>query len=121
MPIIEILTPDFIHNDERGSLVQLVHEGYNQVNAVFTKKGTVRGNFHYHKNNDEVFYLISGKVTVTARQGSETQSFTFKGGDMFRINAGVRHSFEYIEDTYLVVLYTGGVELPDGTKDIYSD
>ena len=40
---------------------------------------------------------------------------------MFRINAGVRHSFEYIEDTYLVVLYTGGVELPDGTKDIYND
>ena len=46
MPMIEILTPDFIHNDDRGTLVQLVHEGYNQVNAVFTKKGTVRKRLH---------------------------------------------------------------------------
>ncbi|MBQ7595032.1 MAG: cupin domain-containing protein [Clostridia bacterium] len=119
--MIEILKPDFVHDDDRGSLVQLVHGGYDQVNAVFTKKGTVRGNFHYHKTNDEVFYIMSGKVNVTVRQSDETQKFSFKKGDMFRINAGVRHSFEYIEDTYLVVLYTGGVELPDGTKDIYTD
>ena len=121
MPLIEILKPDFEHIDERGRLAQLVHGGYSQVNAVFTKKGAVRGNFHYHRGTDEVFYLLSGKVRVTARFGGETAHSEFKSGDMFRIKAGVRHCFEYIEDTYLVALYSARVELADGSKDIYSD
>lgn len=121
MELIEILTPDFVHSDERGTLVQLVHGGYNQVNAVFTRKGTVRGNFHYHKKNDEVFYVISGAVDVTVTLGEEKQQYSFSGGDMFRINKNIRHSFCYTEDTYLVVMYPDGVELDDGTKDIYND
>ena len=40
---------------------------------------------------------------------------------MFLVEEYVRHTFEYLEDTYLVGLYTSGVEKPDGTKDIHSD
>ena len=121
MPLIEILTPDFVHNDERGTLAQLAHDGFQQVNAVFTKKGAVRGNCHYHKQTDEVFYLLSGCVRVTVSRDGQTQQHTFHSGDMFRIAAHVRHTFDYLEDTYLVVLYSHGVELADGTKDIYND
>lgn len=45
-----IMRPDFIHEDERGSLVQLLHDGWRQVNIIFSKDNTVRGG-HYHKKN----------------------------------------------------------------------
>ena len=40
---------------------------------------------------------------------------------MFMVNENVRHTFSYIEDTYLVALYTTPVEKEDGTKDIIQD
>ena len=36
--LINILKPDFTFNDDRGTLVQLVHEGYNQMNVVTSKR-----------------------------------------------------------------------------------
>ena len=34
----EIIEPDFCYQDDRGSLVQLVHAGWNQINVVFPGK-----------------------------------------------------------------------------------
>lgn len=121
MALIDVLKPDFVFNDDRGSLVQIVHGGCEQVNAVFTKKGALRGNSHYHRLNEEIFFIISGSVAVTAELGGEREEYVFSSGDMFRVNRNVRHSFVYLEDTYLVGLYSGRVELPDGSKDIYTD
>ncbi len=121
MELLKDLTPDFVFPDHRGLLVQICREGYSQVNAVFTKKGAVRGNFHYHKNTKEAFFVISGKIRVHAEKNGETETREFKGGDMFLVEEYVRHSFDYLEDTYLVGLYTHPVENPDGTKDIHTD
>ena len=41
--MIKILKPDFVFEDERGSLVQLVREGYKQINVVVSKAGYERG------------------------------------------------------------------------------
>ena len=121
MKLVEIIKPDFVFEDERGLLAQLSHEPYGQVNAVFTKKGAVRGNLHYHKTTKEAFFIISGKVDVLLSLDGQVEKYTFKSGDMFRIPENVRHTFEYAEDTYLVVLYTAPVEKDDGTKDIIND
>ena len=121
MELIKILTPDFVFPDDRGLLVQICRGGYGQINAVFTKKGAVRGNLHYHKHTEEAFFILSGRVLVTAERDGVAEEKEFCTGDMFQIGAYVRHTFAYLEDTYLVGLYTSGVELPDGTKDIYTD
>ncbi len=115
--MIKILTPDFVFEDERGTLVQLVHEGYNQINVVTSKAGVIRGN-HCHRLNREGFYVVEGSFTVNVHKGSEKASHTFKKGDMFLIEPEVMHSFIYLEDTTLIGFYDKGVELPDGTKDI---
>jgi mannose-6-phosphate isomerase-like protein (cupin superfamily) len=119
--MVEILTPDFEFPDERGKLVQLVHGGYAQVNVIQTFAGKTRGKKHYHKTNSELFYIISGKVTLDCESLIEhnTERFTFSGGDMFRIPPYVGHSFLFEEDTLMVSLYTEGVELGDTQKDIY--
>jgi mannose-6-phosphate isomerase-like protein (cupin superfamily) len=121
MELIKILTPDFVYPDHRGLLVQLCRGGYGQINAVFTKKGAVRGNLHYHTRTKEAFFILSGKVLVTAKRDGVTEEREFTTGDMFLIEEYVRHTFVYLEDTYLVGMYTSGVENPDGTKDILID
>ncbi len=121
MELLEKLTPDFVFPDERGLLVQICRSGYEQINAVFTKKGAVRGNFHYHEHTREAFFVLSGKIKVTAALGAQREECVFETGDMFLVKEYVRHSFEYLEDTYLVGLYTRGVENPDGKKDICTD
>lgn len=118
MKLIEILEPDFVFEDDRGFLSQITHEPFAQVNAVFTKKGAVRGNFHYHRTTKEVFFVISGSFDVFVHLDGREEKRSFKKGDMFMINENVRHSFDYKEDTYLVAFYTSKVELSDGTKDI---
>ena len=118
--LIKKVAPDFTFDDERGSIVQLVHEGYRQVNTVFTKKGSLRGNMHYHSENKELFFVISGKVIVTAKLNDLTEEYTFSAGDMFLIEKGIRHHFVFLSDTQLIGLYDIGVESKDG-KDILID
>jgi spore coat polysaccharide synthesis len=116
--LINILKPDFIFNDDRGTLVQLVHEGYSQMNVVTSKKGVFRGG-HYHKINREVFYIISGHFKFTAEKDGIVEEYDFKDGDMFEVLPYVIHSFDYLEDTTLVAMYDKGVELVDGGMDSY--
>lgn len=121
MKLIEIIIPDFVYEDERGLLAQLTHEPYSQINAVFSRKGAIRGNWHYHKTTKEAFFVIAGEVDVYLRLEAREEKHTFRPGDMFIIPENVRHTFDYKEDTYLVAMYTSCVELEDGTKDIISD
>lgn len=115
--MIKILKPDFVFEDERGSLVQLVREGYRQINVVTSKAGVERGR-HFHALNREGFYVVEGSFTVEARLGEKKELFSFRKGDMFIIEPNVVHTFDYLEDSVLVAFYDRGVELPDGTKDI---
>ena len=116
--MVEILTPDFKFEDERGCLVQLVHEGFHQVNITTAKKGCVRGG-HYHKMNREAFYIVSGAIELRRREEEEAETHIFHAGDMFLIPPFVQHDFVFREDTIFVSLYDLGVEFSDGTKDIY--
>lgn len=110
---------DFTFTDFRGSLTQLVHSGYEQVNVLVSNAGVVRGG-HYHKMATECFYVISGSVEVIASQKNEQEKKVFKKGDFFEIEPFIIHSMTFPEDCILVVLYDKHIELEDGSKDIYS-
>jgi len=118
--MIKILAPNFEFQDERGKLTQLVREGFSQFNIIFSKAGVSRGD-HYHKENHEAFYVISGKFVLTAEKEGKVERFTFTEGDMFVIPPYVNHSFVYETDTLLASMYSIGVERPDGTKDIFCE
>lgn len=116
--MIQILKPDFEYEDQRGKLTQLVRKGFSQFNIIFSKAGTFRGN-HYHKENREAFYVISGSFDVTVKKDGKTEVFTFSQYDMFLIPPLVNHSFFYHTDTLLASMYDIGVELANGRKDIF--
>lgn len=111
------LKPDFTFADGRGTLIQLVHAGYAQVNVVTSKAGTLRGN-HYHKRSTEAFYVISGAVDITLRRGDKEERAVFRGGDFFQIEPYTVHNMFYPENTVLVALYDVPIELEGGGKDI---
>jgi len=117
--LCQSLDVDFAFEDGRGSLVQLVHGGYTQVNVVTSKAGVLRGN-HYHKRSTEAFYVVSGTVEITLRLEGKEEKRTFSQGAFFQIKPFTIHSMFYPEDAVLVALYDIPVE-QDGEKDIFPE
>ena len=117
--LIEFLNPDFVFENEAGQLNQLVHDSWNQINAIFSGGGAVRGG-HYHKINKECFFVLDGSFKLVAWKDDVKEEYEIKKNDMFIVPEFVFHSFEYHEDTYLVAMYDNGVELDDNTKDIWN-
>ena len=117
--LIKFIKPDFQFSDERGSLTQLVHDGWKQVNYITSVTGSFRGD-HYHVKNTEAFYLISGtfKLKLKHIKTQESSEYDIKAGDFFVIYPYVSHSFSYTSDCALISMYDMGVENSDGTKDI---
>jgi dTDP-4-dehydrorhamnose 3,5-epimerase-like enzyme len=116
--LIQMLKPDFIHQDGRGCLTQLTHGNCNQVNVVISAKGTFRGG-HYHKNNKESFFVIKGMFALEVSKGEAREEYMFRVNEMFAVPSFVKHSFRFMEDTVLVAIYDKGIESTDGTKDIF--
>ena len=38
--MLRIIKTDFEFSDDRGTITQLIHDGYKQVNVITSKKGT---------------------------------------------------------------------------------
>lgn len=120
MEMYRIRKVDFQHIDERGSLTQLIHEGYKQVNVLNTKAGFMRG-AHFHKCSVEAFYVISGSVEIVFRGKGKEQKVTLRKGDFCEIVPFVLHNMIFFEDCTMVQLYDIPVENKDGIKDIHTE
>ena len=116
----ELRKVDFTHADIRGSLTQLVHEGWAQVNVLESNKGATRG-AHFHKRSREAFYVISGSVDVNFISKDGEENVTFRKGDFFEIYPFVLHNMYFPEDCLMVQMYDIPVENKDGSKDIFTE
>ena len=100
--------------------MQLVHEGFSQVNVLESGAGSSRG-AHFHKRAMEAFYVVNGSVEVTLMNKEKTECVTFRQGDFFEIVPFVLHNMYFPEDCLMVQLYSIPVENADGTKDIFME
>ena len=118
--LITFIKPDFEFSDSRGSLKQLIHDGWKQVNYITSVGNSLRGN-HYHKKNKEAFYVINGKfrLLLSTIDGLTKEEYEIKKGDFFIINPFIIHSFYYLENTDIISFYDIGVEDKNGNKDIF--
>ena len=117
--LIRFVKPDFVFENEAGSLKQLVHDGWKQFNVITSVAGAVRGN-HYHKYNDEGFYIVQGLLKLIVWDDKKREEYLIKKNDMFIIPPLVFHTFEYLEDTILVSMYSRGVEISATEKDLWT-
>ena len=122
--IITFLKPEFIHQDSRGSIQQLVSEGWKQINVNTCSANSIRGG-HHHKNNREAFFVVSGKFNLKLKSGDKILEFLMEKEDFFVIEKNVSHSCELTEDTLWVAIYDVGViEKSDTNKtqiDMHQD
>ncbi|MEW9677354.1 NAD-dependent epimerase/dehydratase family protein [Lentibacillus sp. L22] len=97
------------HQDERGSLVELIKS--HQVGQVFmstSRKGVTRGN-HYHHTKVEKFCVIKGAANIKLRKIDSEELITYRVTDqnieIVDIPPGYTHSIENVTDDEMIVLF----------------
>ncbi len=104
--MIVFLKNYIIKEDSRGVMKGLVSEGsWKELNFFSTKAGQSRGN-HYHKNTDELFIVLKGKIEIEWTEVDEDgkniydlKKVCVREGDVFIIKRKTRHIFNIIENT----------------------
>ncbi|GAA0346118.1 NAD-dependent epimerase/dehydratase family protein [Oceanobacillus oncorhynchi subsp. oncorhynchi] len=98
-----------VHQDERGSLVELIKS--NQAGQVFistSRQGVVRGN-HYHHTKVEKFCVIKGAARIKLRKIDSDKQITYQVTDqnieIVDIPPGYTHSIENITEEEIIVLF----------------
>lgn len=89
------------HNDERGVFRGIINTGtWEEANFISTHAGEVRGG-HYHKLTKELFYIISGRISILISDlsGNEINTFEVSEGSIFQVEPYEVHTFTCIEDS----------------------
>ena len=95
-----------VKSDSRGVMKGLINQGcWRELNYFSTKAGQIRGN-HYHKNTDELFIILDGKIEIEwesvnseGKKISHPKTEIVQEGDVFIIRKGTRHKFRILENT----------------------
>ena len=85
--------------DDRGDLVCLIDstQPFKRLLYLTINPGFTRGN-HYHKENSERFLLLEGSVRIKLEYNNSEKIFEMQIGQIYKIEVGVRHSFENFSD-----------------------
>jgi dTDP-4-dehydrorhamnose 3,5-epimerase-like enzyme len=99
-----------LNTDARGIFWQIAQDGWGEINYVETHADQYRGK-HFHKENYELFFIISGQVEVTMRSLKEPQAKTILAskGEAILIEPYELHTFYTRVDTQWMVLLSKGI------------
>jgi mannose-6-phosphate isomerase-like protein (cupin superfamily) len=94
----------FRNKDTRGLIIGLVNKGnWKEINYFETSGNQIRAN-HYHKETDELFIILKGKMKITLKNilvdgspGRNIESYEIKKGDVFVISKMTYHTFEILQ------------------------
>lgn len=113
--------PLFECKDERGVLREVIRfDQFRQFNEALRLKGQEHES-HYHKKDEELFYVMYGKVEVKVenKNTGEKWHFTALPGEGFIVYPYESHSFYFLEDTLFAVLHSS--QFDKNNPDIYGD
>jgi mannose-6-phosphate isomerase-like protein (cupin superfamily) len=73
-----------------------------QLDMYYLKLAKVKGEFvwHNHQNQDEMFLVLSGELTIKMRDGN----VQLKEGDVYVVPRGVEHCPEAAEEASILLL-----------------
>lgn len=85
-----------------------------ELNGQHVKLAKVKGEFiwHDHKDADELFYLLKGKLTIELRD----QKIELTEGDMFIVPRGVEHRPVAEEEAHILLFEPKGTINTGDTK-----
>ena len=90
--------------EEKGEFAQISYKEDIRHLAFFElKKGFFRGS-HYHKEKEETFYVISGRIRAIFQdmEGPQREEHILVKGDRIRVKTNCAHIFYGLEDSAVV-------------------
>jgi len=106
MEKIRHIDPAFV--DARGEIHNLFEGQIGHVALITSKKGTVRAN-HYHKQDLQFIYLVSGayeSVSCPIDNPSQKQVLQVRPGDIVETPTLVAHAQKFTEDSVFLAFST---------------
>lgn len=101
------------HEDSRRILTEWIKDiPIKSCKIVEVKDSALPLGKHYHKNKDEIFYILKGKGVVTLSGKRSFRTWLFPGETIF-VPRGVAHTFELEAGTIML----GGATEPFDPND----
>jgi len=75
-----------------------------EVNDVFIKVAKIKGDeipWHNHKNEDELFFIIEGKLLMEIEN---EKPFLMKKGDIYIVKKGINHRVSSIKECKIMLI-----------------
>ncbi len=110
MPLetVKKIKPAF--SDERGDISNILEEPISHVAIITSKAGAIRAN-HYHPEQIQYVYLVSGKyesVSMDIEKGDgKKELIIVEPGDLVITPPMVAHAMRFLEDSVFLNLTTG--------------
>ncbi len=95
-------------HDKRGDIYNIFEGRIEHVALITSKKGSVRAN-HYHKEDYQYIYLVSGAFEshcVDVRDPAKRQVLKVKAGDIVDTPPFIAHAQKFTEDSVFLALTT---------------
>jgi len=95
-------------NDARGAIINLFEGNIGHIALVTSKKGSVRAN-HYHKEDFQYMYLLSGTYeshSLDVANPKDRQVLKVGPGDIVSTPPLVAHAQKFTEDSVFLALTT---------------
>ena len=106
--IIKKIEPAF--EDERGKISNILEEPITHIAIITSKKGAIRAN-HYHPDQVQYEYLISGKYESYSKdlkkKGAEMEKHVIEPGNLVITPPMIAHAMKFLEDSVMLNLTTG--------------
>src|SRR3989338_5547812 len=106
METLKHLNPAII--DERGLITNIFEGRIEHIALITSKKGSVRGN-HYHKEDYQYIYLVSGEFEshcCDVRNPGKKQVLMIKPGDLVDTPPYIAHAQKFTKDSVFLALTT---------------
>lgn len=104
---IKKVQPEF--SDERGAIANVLEEPINHVAIITSKKGAVRAN-HYHPEQVQYVYLISGKYESHSKdlkdENAKVEKAIVEAGDLVITPPMIAHAMNFLEDSVFLNMTT---------------
>lgn len=108
-----------LKNDNRGKILGITQNTWNEINYIESIKDSVRGE-HYHKETLEAFYIISGKIKVELIniKNNVKEEFIATNGEIFIIEPNELHTFTALEDSSWINMLSKNMK---NSEDFYKN
>ena len=106
--IVKKIDPEF--EDGRGAIINVLEEPICHVAVITTKKGSIRGN-HYHPEQTQYVYLVSGKYESVSKnlkdKNSKEEKVMVEPNSLVITPPMIAHAMRFLEDSVMLNLTTG--------------